>query len=144
MIKIGFHFRSVLLFFSLSIFSADACLIPAFGPEFDKHVVVETVDQSMLTFRVITPPTIEDRDVESAWLAYYEKPFIGFDQPRLPVHYDKLKLKRKGEQLVGEIKLTKLQPHLFATVRIRLGGLCGATAEALVTPKQAPTQSDDE
>ena len=114
--------------------AANACMTSAFGPEFDKHVIVETLDESRRKFRVSVPSVIEDRNVETAWLAYYERPFHGFDQPRLPVHYDEVELKRERDQFVGEFTLEKLEPHLYATIRINLDGLCGATAQALVPP----------
>ena len=113
-----------------------AAVTAFYGPEFDKHLVVEMVEESSLTFRVLAPAIIEDRNVESAWLAYYERPFKGLDQPRLPVHYDEINLNRDGDKFVGEFRLAKLRPELFVTVRIHLDGMCGATAEMLVQPPQ--------
>ena len=44
--------------------------------------------------------------------------------------------------MIGAIKLTKMEPNLYATVRIHLGGMCGAVAEALVIPQQESTLLD--
>ena len=121
-----------MLLVSLGASSAMACATAFYGPEFDRHLVVEIVEESPLSFRVIAPAIIEDRNVESAWLAYYEKPYKGLDQPRGPVHYDEVVLDRDGDRFVGEFDLSKLQPELFVTIRVHLDGWCGATAEKLV------------
>ena len=134
----GISYRASLavLLLILCLNAAMAGTTAFYGPKFDRHLVVKLVEEPSLTFRILAPATIEDRNVESAWLAFYERPFKGLDQPRLPVHYDEINLDRDGDKIVGEFRLAKLHPESFVTVRVHLDSMCEATAEMLVQPPQ--------
>ncbi len=112
--------------------SALACATPLSGPEFDKHLRIETVDEQSGKYRVIALKKIDDRNAEFAALAYYEKPFQGLDKPRMPIHFDEIELAEEGPNLMAVFDLAKARPDLYATVRVRYGGFCTPWAELVV------------
>ena len=137
------------LFVSLSVLAlsllplnADGCATSNHGSEFDAHLKLEVVDRSSKKYRIVAPLRIGERKILSAWLAYYERPFSGLDQPRLPIYYDEIPLTSRSNEKVGTFKLTKTQPSLYATVRVQYDGFCGAVAEIVVD--QSPPESNAE
>ena len=109
-----------------------ACTIPLSGPEFDRHLRIEAIDEQSGEYRVVAPKKLGDRNAEFAALAYYEKPFQGLNKARLPIHFDEIELVEEGSHLIGVFTIAKALPNLYATVRIRYDGFCTPTAESVV------------